>query len=273
VVERPLSSKEIETMTADFVAVPESVVLQVGQVAPQASVVIVDGPTTADAPEPATDVDGVDGVAVSAAPDDTAVVPMRVEAAADAGAEADPLEPVHGDAHLDNAGDLDVDTEALSAMIDARLADPEPGTPSDSPEVWRVVESGPADPGPHDAATESGSGAVPAEGPAEPVPADAAVRDDADVLASLPSLDDWQLVDAGADPAPAPVPATRERDEPEQTFSDRFAELELVPMETLSTLEVHADPIERWLQDAKPTKPQAATADDTAKAGSGGGKA
>jgi hypothetical protein len=266
VVERPLSPKEIETMTADFVAVPESVVLQVGEVASRPDVVIADAPAAEGAP--AVDADGVGGVAVSAPRDDTAAVPMQAEAGADAdpSGSADPT-------RLDSEGDLDVDTEALSAMIDARLADPEPGTPSDSPEVWRVVESGPADPVAHDATAESGCEADPVDGAAEavePVPVDAA-RDDADVLASLPSLDDWQLVDAEAASAPVAA-ATHERNEPEHAFSDSFAGLELVPMETVSAVAINADPIERWLQDTKSAKPQAATADDTTKVGSGGGK-
>ncbi|HET9817567.1 MAG TPA: hypothetical protein VFP92_00190 [Rhodanobacteraceae bacterium] len=270
-VERPLSPKEIETMTADFVAVPESAVLQVGQAAPRPGVVIVDGPTVEGAPEPAMGVDGVDARdAVSAPPDDAVPTPMQAEAAADTRVDADPSGPGDDD-HLDNGEDLDVDTEALSAMIDARLADPEPGIPSDSPEVWRLVESGPADPVRHDAMAESGSAAGPADRPAEaaePVRVETAAADDADVLASLPPLDDWQLVDVGA----APAPATRERNDPERTFSDSFAGLELVPMETVSALEIPTDPPESWLQDSKPAKPRSATADRTAKVGSGGGK-
>jgi two-component system chemotaxis response regulator CheB/chemosensory pili system protein ChpB (putative protein-glutamate methylesterase) len=274
VAERPLSPQEIETMTADFVAT-QPVLLKVGQAATQPRVVIVDEPTAEGAPEPATDVDGVDArVAVAAPLDDAAPVPMQVETTADTRAEADPSGPID-DADLGNEEDLDVDTEALSAMIDARLADPEPGTPSDSPEVWRLVESGSADPVPQDATAESGSDAGPVDGPAEaaePVRAADVAPDDSDVLASLPPLDDWQLVDADAASAPVKAP-TREHDDFERAFSESFAGLELVPMESVSALEINADPTARWLHGTKPATPQTAAADGIAKASSGGGKA
>ena len=79
----------------------------------------------------------------------------------------------------------------------------------------------------------------------EPLPAPAAaVSDDADVLASLPSLDDWALVDP--DVAPATVADSGARKSSEPVLSDAFAGLELVPMETVVPLRVDADPIERW---------------------------
>ena len=79
----------------------------------------------------------------------------------------------------------------------------------------------------------------------ETVPAPAAAADDdADVLASLPSLDDWALV--GPDVAPATAADSGARKSSEPVLSDAFAGLELVPMETVVPLRVDADPIERW---------------------------
>lgn len=79
----------------------------------------------------------------------------------------------------------------------------------------------------------------------ETVPAPAAAADDdADVLASLPSLDDWALVDPDVAPAAATSSGARKSSEP--VLSDAFAGLELVPMETIVPLRVDADPIERW---------------------------
>ncbi len=79
----------------------------------------------------------------------------------------------------------------------------------------------------------------------EPLPAPAeAVNDDTDVLASLPSLDDWALVDPDVAPATAVDSGARKSSEP--VLSDAFAGLELVPMETVVPLRVDADPIERW---------------------------
>ncbi|HJU27335.1 MAG TPA: hypothetical protein VJ722_11700, partial [Rhodanobacteraceae bacterium] len=156
----------------------------------------------------------------------------------------------------ETAGELDVDTETLSAMIDARLADAD--ARADSTEVWRLVETGSAE----------GAAEAPVAEAATPAPsaagsrADAAQPDDADVLASLPSLDDWQLVDADAPPAPAPASASagpKESQAIEFALSESLAALELVPMETVAVAQVNTDPIERWLHESEPRKPAAAS--------------
>lgn len=134
---------------------------------------------------------------------------------------------------------LDVDTEALSAMIDARLAAPQ--SAESSPEVWREVSGGALPSRQSDDVPEIE--AAPAEKSA-PAPVAEAVNDDVDVLASLPSLDDWALVDHDAVPAAAVNRGAQKS--PEPVLPDAFAGLELVPMETVAPLRVDADPIERW---------------------------
>lgn len=154
---------------------------------------------------------------------------------------------------------LDVDTEALSAMIDARLAQPDASESSGSPEVWREVSGDAVAPAQPDAAV-----AIEAKPTVDATPADAAVQavnDEADVLAGLPSLDDWQLVDHDA--APAPVASEAARKAPEPALSDALAGVELVPMETIVPLRMDADPIERWFAEEfgkKPAPKEAAAA-------------
>lgn len=241
--ELPLSPEEIETMTVDLVAEHKPAI-----VAEAEGVTIVN-----DAP--------ADVLAMDLAIEEAAASASKVEPAArpdtmDSEAEAD-FSPESG---------LDVDTEALSAMIDARLAEPE--APSDSPEVWRVV-SGAAMP-----AGQSGVAAEPlrmdaasAGAPAKPV---ATAQDDVDVLASLPSLDDWQLVDPETTVANT---GSREHKAPELSLPDSLAGLELVPMETIVPLKINADPIERWLHESEAPKPRTGTDGAAAKAKVGGGQA
>ncbi|HET8764762.1 MAG TPA: hypothetical protein VFM52_06050 [Rhodanobacter sp.] len=214
-VERPLSQAEIESMTADFVAVQE----------PSAHSMDFDGtaaPLAADAggtesPTPAIEAPGTETPPPAQAADATRA----------AGTEAD-----HADA-------LDVDTEALSAMIDARLAAAEGEPVPESPEVWRVIEGGsvsavelpPIEPEPLAVAPSS----APPQ-PATPV-------DDADVWTALPPLDDWQLVDPEAPAVPASAP---KRDEHPGLTID-FGGLELVPMETVARVETGSASIEQWM--------------------------
>lgn len=237
-VERPLSPQEIETMTADFVAVQQNADAS-GQIAPQT---------------------GAAGTATATANVDVAAVRMPPGQ----GLAPVPLEETGGE----TAGDLDVDTETLSAMIDARLADAD--ARADSTEVWRLVETG----------TAEGVAEAPAADAATPVPsaagsrAETAQRDDADVLASLPSLDDWQLVDADAPLAPARASAPAETQESraaEFALSESLAALELVPMETVAVAQINTDPIERWLHESEPRKPAAAP-EAPLKTASHGGK-
>jgi len=240
VVERPLSPQEIETMTADFVAVQQNAVAPGEKVAPQT------------------------GAAETAAA--TANVDVAARTSPDQGLTLAPMEETGGE----TAGELDVDTETLSAMIDARLADAD--ARADSTEVWRLVETGSAD----------GTAEAPAAEAVMPAPSaagsrsDAAQPDDADVLASLPSLDDWQLVDADAPPAPAAASASapagsKESQVAEFALSESLAALELVPMETVAVAQVNTDPIERWLHESEPRK-AAAASDALRKTASHGGK-
>ncbi|HJP99367.1 MAG TPA: hypothetical protein VJ862_12460 [Rhodanobacteraceae bacterium] len=230
VVERPLSPQEIETMTADFVAVPQNAAAPGEPAIPRTDI--------AKAPSRSANVDIV------------------------AGAVPRPREEIGSPGE----GDLDVDTETLSAMIDARLADAD--ARADSTEVWRLVEVGNAANASASPATEN---AAPVTPPASSSHAPSE-RDDADVLASLPSLSDWQLVDADAPPAPAPArEKARESKEPDFALSDALAGLELVPMETVSVAQVHTDPIERWLHESEPRKPRSEP-EESLKAASHGGK-
>lgn len=234
VVERPLSPEEIENMTADFIA---------GQDPAPARALETDPAITADAA--ADDVSPLDlaeqatvvepSVSFEPTPEFSGVAPIDTDMSFEAG----PPPPAPVDFDFEAEAALDVDTEALSAMIDARLAAPESTEASGSSEVWREV-SGAASPAQSEAAPEPG---VPSAEPL-PAPAPVAAVNDADVLASLPSLDDWALVDHDAIPAPAANGEARKT--PEPVLSDAFAGLELVPMETIAPLRVDADPIERW---------------------------
>ncbi|HET7592704.1 MAG TPA: hypothetical protein VFK00_06855 [Rhodanobacteraceae bacterium] len=189
--------------------------------------------------------------AVADAPAQTAATGALADAA---------LEPVQ--AH--GVDDLDVDTETLSAMIDARLADADSRSPSDSPEVWRLVEGGTAANAMPDAGAEPGSSVA-------PVVATSGAVEDSEVPVSLPSLDDWQLVDTDA--APAPAPRREQQKNSDLALAESLAglSLELEPMETVTTV-VHAEPIERWLHESEPRK-TAASARSDAEAESIGGKA
>lgn len=228
-------------MTADFVAVHQSAEASGEKVAPQTG-----------AAEAAAAFANVDVAAARTPPAQ--------------GLSLAPLEETGGE----TAGDLDVDTETLSAMIDARLADAD--TRGDSTEVWRLVEAGSADSAaeaqPAEAATSAASATEARAGAAQP--------DDADVLASLPSLDDWQLVDADAPIAPAPASASapaesQEFQAAEIALSESLAALELVPMETVAVAQINTDPIERWLHESEPRKPTAAS-EALRKTASHGGK-
>lgn len=244
VVERPLSPEEIETMTVDFVAEPPSVPVQSNNPDPAATPKVVAGDDifTPDVSEQA------DAVQSSSTPSEPCMESPAAPEMADVESEtsAAQAEPAGYDFEAEAA--LDVDTEALSAMIDARLAAPGTADASDSPQVWRVV-SGVAVPPvqPGEATGANATTSTPLSGAAptgEPV---AAVNDDADVLASLPSLDDWALVDHDVLPVPAADKAARKA--PEPVLSDALAGLALVPMETIVPLRVDADPIERWFAE------------------------
>lgn len=169
-------------------------------------------------------------------------VPRETLAVADESPDADASQEIPAEFDFEAEAALDVDTEALSAMIDARLAEPESAHDQDSDQVWREVSGDSVPPAQQDKASEA-EPMTPDTRIPEPAPAPAA-SDDADVLASLPSLDDWALVDP--DVAPASATGGGARKSPEPVLSDAFAGLELVPMETIAPLRVDADPIERW---------------------------
>jgi two-component system chemotaxis response regulator CheB/chemosensory pili system protein ChpB (putative protein-glutamate methylesterase) len=254
VVERPLSPAEIESMTADFGAVPEAAVPAGSDEAPVATSQSVEA-DGAEAPESTGVEPELEMQPPAMAVDDTATVSSP-------DAQAGDPEPGDTDA-------LDVDTEALSAMIDARLAEAEnesEGASGGSPEVWRVVEGGSV------SAVEPPS-AVPAQEVSEPAAIAAAVQpaapvDDSDVLGALPSLDDWQLVDPDAPIAPA---ASAKRDEPPQpSTSLDFAGLELVPVEMVAPPEVNSEPVERWMHVEKPSAPEADKQKAPASSNAGG---
>lgn len=224
VVELPLSPEEIENMAADFVAGQESAPAPLVEATPAAPLEAV-----ADA--------GVLSPKVSEQPPAASSADTSIELEAPWETPAMQAAPAEYDFEAEAA--LDVDTEALSAMIDARLAAPQPA--ESSPEVWREVSGGALPSRQPDELPEVE--AAPAE-KSVPAPVAEAVNDDADVLASLPSLDDWALVDHDALPAAAVNRGAQKS--PEPVLSDAFAGLELVPMETVAPLRVDADPIERW---------------------------
>ncbi|HXE65985.1 MAG TPA: hypothetical protein VN630_02995 [Rhodanobacteraceae bacterium] len=222
IVERPLSPAEIESMTADFGAMQEPLEshADIGETTAPASLVADVGNREfllADA-EPEAQM-----LPAATAPDAMDIVAMPEPHAEHADADA-----------------LDVDTEALSAMIDARLAAAEGEPEPESPEVWREVDGG----------NVSAIELPPIEpAPIASAPADASQPevsiDDADVLKALPSLDDWQLVDPDVPAAPAPSPRRDERTMP--ALSIDFAGLELVPVETVVPVALNSEPIERWM--------------------------
>lgn len=246
--ELPLSLEEIETMTVDLVAEP--------------------GPATAANADNATAENSVpaDVMAMDLAVEEAAASATKAGSHESADIESVPpaMTATSSGTDLDAENGLDVDTETLSAMIDARLSESEATSPSDSPQVWRVASGGAVSPVQLDApvgpvAAEAASVAPPA------VESAATLRDDADVPVSLPSLDDWQLLDPEA---PAATVETGGRTLPEPTLLDSFAGLELVPMETIVPIRIHTDPIERWLHASDPAKPRAG-GDAAAKADGG----
>lgn len=265
--ERPLSPAEIESMTVDFVAVqgPSMAAAIHDDVAPAAS-----AGTAAE-------------TAVGEEASATAIVPEpepepQVEFSTSTLHEVDvPGEalsrPTQAGVDPEDAAALDVDTEALSAMIDARLAEPEVQASPESPEVWRVLEG----------ATVPAADIAPADPDPPAVPDPAYLRtaegttpkspqvDDSDVLSALPPLDDWQLVDPEA-PIPQAAGPKREK-RPEPSISLDFPGLELVPLETVAAVEVHPEPVGRWMGVADGVKAGADKARQAATSESNGGRA
>lgn len=245
IVERPLSPAEIESMTADFGALQDLSESHAGIDETMAPVSLMADVGSTESFHPVVESE-TETLPAATTPDAMDIVAM----------------PEPHSEH-DDTDALDVDTEALSAMIDARLAaaagEPEP----ESPEVWREIDGGNVsaiDPRPE-----------PEPADAEPAGAGAAPVDDADVLKALPSLDDWQLVDPDVPVAPAPGPQRDERVLP--AISIDFAGLELVPVETVVPVASNSEPVERWMHDVGGDKGNAAGNVQPSPAKSGGERA
>lgn len=260
VAERPLSPHEIETMTADFVAAPGQYTESASAWQPTAVTVHVSAQPFVSAslaettlqPEPLVSEPQVFEQAVpepATAEPDAAVPAEAMQPASDA---PSPPEP-------DAAPDMmDVDTEALLAQIDERLAQPE--SSMGMRDAWNAPGAAPGDTDAHVAAPvdDPALSAYAAVGmdtlPAADVAAVPANDPDADILASLPSLDDWQLLDADAIPEIAKsgsVPVAPE-------LPDSLSNLTLVPMDPMGlAMPINTDPIERWIDEAEGrTKPK-----------------
>ena len=229
VVERPLSPSEIESLTADFVAVKDQ---------PMSTASLDETPSDKTLlPDPVEAGSGEEEETMTAIPE-AGMKSAPTVAAADA---SDAVLPGSSprDADIDESA-LDVDTETLSAMIDARLAKAENRGSPDST-VWRIVEDSAAP------VAESGQdAAAAAEGEAPAPPVSARPDDDSGLMKDMPALSEWQLVDPESSPAPAgSKPVT-----PDESVSlGDFAGLELVPLETTAPVRDHSEPMERWMHD------------------------
>ncbi|HET7562794.1 MAG TPA: hypothetical protein VFJ87_10505 [Rhodanobacteraceae bacterium] len=249
VAERPLSPHEIETMTADFVATPELHTKSASSWQPTAVTVQVSAqPSVAARLPEATPQSG------PATPEPVASEPAEMGPDASTQPAIDPPQASDQDATTDL---LDVDTEALSAMIDERLAQPEAS--AGLQETWDVPGAtagdmdAPADPALGDPVPSDDAAAGMHTIPVADVSEAPASDPDADVLASLPSLDDWQLLDADAMPEAAKSGSGRVASE----LPDSLSDLSLVPMDPTGDIPINTDPIERWIDEAEGrTKPK-----------------
>lgn len=230
-------------------AAPEAIDARAAQ--PADMVMPVDGETPAGAPaevmEQPLSLAEIASMTVnfSAVPEEPAVMQAATAAVADVEPAAPTPAPMADAAPVAAGGDgpLDVDTEALSALIDARLAEAEDHAPGDAPQVWRVAHGGAVSAvdlvptaEPDVAQTDQDAPAAIAQSPGLPV-------DDSELMQGLPAIGDWQLVDPDA-----PVVASDEQKvRIEPTVSIDFAGLELVPMEPLVQVELHTEHIERWM--------------------------
>lgn len=144
---------------------------------------------------------------------------------------ADFAAPAHAGAVADDAASsLDIDTEALSAMIDARLAEPAALGHDDA--LSRAVD--------FEATTTPVVAAAPAPTPGVPAGEDPA----------LPSLGNWALVDL-AHPLAASAPAAKSAPAPAVELPSSLADLKLVPMEAMEAARAPSEPTELWMDDAK----------------------
>lgn len=191
--------------------------------------------------------DGADSTIVAAPQEESrdmqplsAVGGIEAEAAASPSPYAPDVQPAR---QADEPVPLDLDTAALSAMIDARLAEPELQA-SDSTEVWCVAGG--------ETASESHAESAAAVALPEAALPVAAPVEEKDVLKGLPSVDDWQLVDPAAPVVPLhPAP---QQAQPEPAAVGGLAGLELVPLETtVAPIQRNVEPVERWMRvDTRP---------------------
>lgn len=239
VAERPLSPREIETLTADFVAAP----------APHTEAVSTWQPTAVAAVHVSTEPFAAAGLAEPALLSEPTATPEPAIVASEL-----PVPPVGTSSPDDTDAStdlLDVDTEALSAMIDERLAQPEP---TGLHAGWDAPAEVPGDSHPDAPSTPQVGDASVQQEPPSLRAAEPAMDPDADVLASLPSLDDWQLLDADAVPdvvKPAARPVA-------PALPDSLSGITLVPMDDMGpAIRTNVDPIERWIDEAEGrTKPK-----------------
>lgn len=170
-------------------------------------------------------------------------------AAADVADESSSSAP---DAPADDtvAGDpLDVDTEALSAMIDARLAEPDTTPPVDDLEAtWAIpspvlplaATSEHAESDPPTASVGAPDDAV-TDGPAEVVVSGDVA--DSDILANLPSLEEWALVDPDAE-----LGITSHKPTATTLPEGLGSELQLLPLDGLAPAVDKDSLVKRWLE-------------------------
>lgn len=206
---------------------------------------------------PATTAPPADGMAVVDAPAPVSIAPVppldvqEFSPAPTTAVEADDADdtpPARSGvvANPPTAGDpLDVDTEALSAMIDARLAEADAVAPADDLEAtWAIPSPAPA----------LASAPEPVE-PTAGLPADAATGGppevvvsgdvaDSDILANLPSLEDWALVDPDAELGFAPHKPTAAA-LPEGLGSG----LQLLPLDGVAPAPDKEALVKRWLEE------------------------
>lgn len=150
----------------------------------------------------------------------------------------------------DGALGLDLDTAALSAMIDARLAETHGTAAPESSEVWRVAE---VEAAPAAALTPAGAPeAQPNHG--ENTRTSATPINEEDVLKGLPSVDEWQLVDPNVPLAESG--RQRQEGQPGPAFATGFGDLELVPVDIdiAAPTKPRPEPVERWMQVDNPSQ-------------------
>jgi hypothetical protein len=235
VAERPLSPTEIASMTADFGAAQDQTMTPGLDEVPNGETL----------PPDAADNGSKEEVAMNASTEAEWKGLVSERAGNDT---SDPASPKSNasPADFEDPGTLDVDTEALSAMIDARLANAEDHASPESP-VWRVVEDN-ADVGADSLQNEPGhADSTAAENVSTAARVSASPVDESDVLKGLPALEDWQLLDPESAVAAA---SPKQEEAPASVLLDSLNGLELMPIETVPVIaQRQEESIERWMHD------------------------